>query len=60
MNDDEVYVLTPWGCLWVTLERYGVDLSGITPTIGEHMVDDFMNTMIGAGYICAKEEHGDG
>ena len=53
-EDDEHYVLTPWGCLVCVLEDYNIDTNHITGRMGEHIVDDFMKLMESAGYV-AKE-----
>lgn len=50
-QDDKMYILTPWGCLSLILEDYNVDISHITPKIGKHMVDDFMEIMVKTGYV---------
>lgn len=50
-NDDDIFVLSPWGCLAATLKDYGLDISHITPKMGVHMVEDFMESMVTAGYI---------
>lgn len=50
-KDEEKYVITPWGCMLCVLKNYGINLSGITDTIGQHMVDDFMKLMETAGHI---------
>lgn len=55
-DDDERYVLTPWGCLYATLREYGIDLSHITGRVGEHIVEDFMETMVRAGHVLKAEE----
>lgn len=54
-HDEDVFVMTPWGCLFATLSDYGIDMSNITPTIGQHMVEDFMNAMVKAGHIGLKD-----
>ena len=51
MDEEEKYVLSPWGCLMGVLMDYGIDTSHITPRMGEHMVNDFMQHMENAGYI---------
>lgn len=56
MDDEEMYILTPWGCLSEVLEEYGIDTERITAKIGEHMVDDFMKLMIKSNYVKKKEE----
>lgn len=58
MAEEEKYVLTPWGCLMGVLMDYGIDISHITPKMGEHMVDDFLKNMVKAGHIEeVGEEH---
>lgn len=56
--NDETYALTPWGCLYAVLLDYGIDVSHITPKMGEHMVNDFMESMMRAGYVTEKENEG--
>lgn len=48
---EEIYHLTPWGCLSVVLTDYGVDISGITPAIGVHLVEDFMDSLVRQGLL---------
>lgn len=55
-KEDETYALSPWGCLYAVLKDYGVDTSGITPQIGKHMVDDFMELMVKNGILSIAEE----
>lgn len=55
-ENEEVYRLTEWGCLVCTLHQYGIDVSGVTPTIGQHMVEDFLKLMARSGYIAEAEE----
>ena len=50
-NDDEIYVLTPWGCLYATLKDYGINADHIPGRVGEHIVDDFMEAMAKSGYV---------
>lgn len=56
MSKEEIYVLTPWGCLMGVLMDYGIDISHITPKMGEHMVNDFLESMVKAGYIGRIQE----
>ena len=49
-EDNATYRLTTWGCLHSVLEDYGIDISNITPKIGQHMVDDFFNLLYINGY----------
>lgn len=59
-TNEEVYVLTEWGCLSSILEEYGIDVSHITGRVGAHIVEDFMDAMCNAGYVAKKEvEDGD-
>lgn len=51
-----VHVLTEWGCLSSVLTDYDVRHDHITPTMGKHMVDDFLERMVTAGYIGKVEE----
>ena len=55
-EDEEAYVLSPWGCLAVVMNDYNVDYSHLTPKMGEHMVNDFMETMERVGYVSRREE----
>ena len=55
-DDDDVYILTPLGCLMAVLMDYGIDISHITPKMGEHMVSDFMQYMVDAGHIEKAQE----
>lgn len=51
-GDDEcVYALTPWGCMMSILNEYNIQHDHITPRIGEHMVEDFMNLMEKQGIV---------
>lgn len=50
-DDDATYCLTPWGCLSVILDDYGINYSRITPVMGKHMVQDFMELMEKAGHV---------
>lgn len=57
MNEqEEKYKLTEWGCLSFTLQAYAVDISHITPAMGKHMVEDFMDAMVKAGHVGKVEE----
>lgn len=54
-EQEEKYVATPWGCLSSVLADYNVDHSHITPKMGVHMVEDFMDAMVSAGHVVKKE-----
>lgn len=57
-QSDEEFTMTPWGCLSVTLQDYGIDTTNISPRVGEHLIEDFMDSMIKCGHI-VKMEGGD-
>ena len=50
-DDDTRYILTPWGCMSCILSDYNVDYSHLTPAMGKHMVEDFMELMERTGYV---------
>jgi len=56
VEDEEKWVLTEWGCMDVTLQEYGFDTSHIPGKVGKHMVEDFMERMVRAGYVGKKED----
>ena len=56
---EESYCLTPWWCLKATLQDYNVDTTNVTPKMGEHIVNDFMELMVKQGYIAKGEENED-
>ena len=61
MTPDDRYTLTPWQCLYGVLNDYGISVSNITATIGEHLVNDFMNEMVKCGHIMTMpRENSDG
>ena len=54
-DDNDVFVLSEWGCLSSVLTDYGVDVSRVTGKIGEHIVEDFLELMCKCGYIGRAE-----
>ena len=50
-DDNTRYILTPWGCMSCTLSDYNIDYSHLTPAMGKHMVEDFMELMEKTGYV---------
>ena len=54
-DDKEKYILTPWGCLYVVLKDYHIDVSGISGTVGKHIVEDFMDNMVRAGHVIKRD-----
>ena len=56
-DENEKYVLTEWGCLYLTLLDYGIDASHIPSKVGKHIVEDFMEMMEQAGYVKRGKEN---
>lgn len=56
-EEDENYMLTPWGCLYGVLIDYGVNVSHISGRVSEHIVDDFMDAMVKCGYVGKVEDN---
>lgn len=56
-DDDVKYVLSPWGCLSVVLEDYGINISRISGKVGSNIVEDFMELMEKAGYILECDDN---
>lgn len=56
-DDDVKYVLSPWGCLSVVLEDYGINISRISGKVGSHIVEDFMELMEKSGYILKDDSN---
>lgn len=54
-DNEEKYVLTEWGCLYATLTDYGINVDHIPGRVGAHIVEDFMDLMVRAGYIKKAE-----
>jgi len=59
-EEDEAYVLTPWGCLYAVLHDYGIDAEHISGKVGKHIVEDFMELMVRAGYVLTNGSKEDG
>ena len=55
-KDDDVFVLTEWGCLYSVLSDYDIDVSHIPGKVGKHIVEDFMELMETSGYVVKKTE----
>lgn len=43
-EDDEIMRMTPWACMVLTMESYGIQ-HNLTSRMGEHFVNDFMDLM---------------
>lgn len=56
-DGNDVYVLSPWGCLSVVLMDYGIDISRISGKVGSHIVEDFMELMEKSGYILKDDNN---
>lgn len=56
-NEKETYRITEWGCLYLCLTDYGIDVSKIPGRVGKHIVEDFMDSMCKAGYISVANEN---
>lgn len=55
-ENEEEYILTPWGCLSLVLNDYGIDTNGISGKAGAHVVEDFMELMVHLGYVHRRQE----
>ena len=55
LDGDTKFELTPWGCLYMVLTDYGVDVKDIPGRIGVHIVEDFMDEMVRAGHLAKME-----
>ena len=58
-NEDTLYHITPWGCLYVTLIDYGIDVNHISGRVGNHIVEDFTDIMEKAGYLSKVNDQND-
>lgn len=56
LDADAEWRLTPWGCLKAVLNDFDVDADHLTPKMGEHMVNDFMELMCKQGYVKGKND----
>lgn len=54
-DNEEQYILTEWGCLYAVLTDYGINVDHISGKVGAHIVEDFMDLMVRAGYIKKAE-----
>ena len=55
-KSEDKYRLTPMGCLYAVLLDYVgpdhlLDIRKIQGRVGEHIVEDFMDAMVRAGYL---------
>lgn len=55
MNEQETYRMSMWVCLDETLKDYGVCLD-LTPTVWEHLVNDFMAMLVRQGHVERKDD----
>ena len=56
-SEDEVYILSEWGCLYAVLSDYGIDVSDIPGRVGVHIVEDFMSELERVGYLVRGEKN---
>ena len=54
-DDDEKFVLAPWGCLNYVFKDFGLELPNISRKMAEALMDDFFEIMEMAGIIEKKE-----
>lgn len=47
--------LTEWGVMKYVLDEYGINTDHITGKMGQHIVEDFMEEMVKAGYVGRTE-----
>ena len=60
-KSEEKYTLTPMGCLYAVLLDYVgpdhlLDIRKIQGRVGEHIVEDFMDALVRAGYLGRKSD----
>lgn len=60
-TSEEKYRLTPMGCLYAVLLDYVgpdhlLDIRKIQGRVGEHIVEDFMDALVRAGYLGRKND----
>lgn len=49
--EEEIWRLTEYACLELTLEAYGIPTDRLTPKIGECIVNDLLELLSRQGYI---------
>lgn len=54
-DDNERYVLTPWGCLHCAFDDFGLRLPEIPGKMSDAIMEDFFETMERADIIEKKE-----
>ena len=50
-DDNEKFVLSPWGCLYCAFEDFGLKLPDISGKMAEALMDDFFEIMEHAGIV---------
>lgn len=60
-TSEEKYKPTPMGCLYAVLLDYVgpdhlLDIRKIQGRVGEHIVEDFMDAMVRAGYLGREDD----
>ena len=56
-DDNERYVLTPWGCLHCVFDDFGLRLPDISGKIAEALMNDFFEIMEHAGIVEKMEQN---
>lgn len=54
-DDDERFVLTPWGCLLCAFRDFGLKLPDISGKMAEALMDDFFEIMERHGIVEKKD-----
>lgn len=54
-DDNEKFVLSPWGCLYCAFEDFGLKLPDISGKMSEALMDDFFEIMEHAGIVEKRE-----
>lgn len=50
-DEEEVYVLTPYGVLLAVMDDYNINIDHLTPKMAEHLFEDFMEVLMKQGYV---------
>lgn len=50
-DDNEKFVLSPWGCLYCAFEDFGLKLPDISGKMAESLMKDFFEIMEHAGIV---------
>lgn len=50
-DDNEKFVLSPWGCLYCAFDDFGLKLPDISGKMAEALMDDFFEIMEHVGIV---------